>query len=202
MKPFHKNPRQITTKQFSDLGRWMDEFGDLSGIVHDLNSDEIIGGNQRYRIFDLGEYQIKMTWQREEPDRVGTVGEGKIIWHDTEWNYRQVRWTSEKCDQACLIANKAGGDFDFETLANQFELDTVLASGFERWELGLYAPLPTLDDLAKEYGEPKEDSLWPVIRIKVPPEIMQVFQSIMKETPGKTEAEKFTQLLLQVIESE
>lgn len=135
MKLFHKNPRQITTKQFSDLGRWMDEFGDLSGIVHDLNSDEIIGGNQRYRIFDLGEYTIQMTWQREEPDRVGTVGEGKIIWHGIEWNYRQVRWTPEQCDQACLIANKAGGTFDFETLANQFDLSLILASGFTDREL-------------------------------------------------------------------
>ena len=46
MKLYHKNPRQITKKQYSDLETWLRELGDLSGIVHDLNSDEIIGGNQ------------------------------------------------------------------------------------------------------------------------------------------------------------
>lgn len=154
MKQFHKNPRQITTKQFKDLNTWMDEYGDLSGIVHDLNSDEVIGGNQRYTIFDLGTYEIRMEWQKEEPDRVGTVGMGKIIWHETEWTYRQVRWTPEKCDQANLIANKAGGTFDFDILANRFDLPLILSSGFEKFELGLSAhaeSFPPVD--FKEYNE-------------------------------------------------
>ena len=47
MKQFHKNPRQITTKQYSDLETWLKKYGDLSGVVHDLNSDQVIGGNQR-----------------------------------------------------------------------------------------------------------------------------------------------------------
>ena len=36
MKHYHKNPREITTKQFKDLRGWLDELGDLGGIVHDL----------------------------------------------------------------------------------------------------------------------------------------------------------------------
>ena len=47
MKQYHKNPRKITDAQKKALERDLKELGDLSGIVHDVNSDEIIGGNQR-----------------------------------------------------------------------------------------------------------------------------------------------------------
>jgi len=47
-KLYHKNPRQISERQYADLRRWLSEFGDLSGVVHDLNSDEIIVGNLGY----------------------------------------------------------------------------------------------------------------------------------------------------------
>jgi hypothetical protein len=52
MKHYHKNPRQITKKQFADLQDSLKRLGDLSGIVHDLTSDEVIGGNQRMDVFD------------------------------------------------------------------------------------------------------------------------------------------------------
>ena len=45
MKEYHKNPRKITPKQLEQLKANIQELGDLSGIVHDLNTDEIITGN-------------------------------------------------------------------------------------------------------------------------------------------------------------
>lgn len=45
MKAYHKNPRRITGKQVDDLADSLTDLGDLSGIVHDLETDEIIGGN-------------------------------------------------------------------------------------------------------------------------------------------------------------
>ena len=50
MKLATGNPRTITDKQLSDLGNWLEEL-DLSGIVHDLESDEVVGGNQRVELF-------------------------------------------------------------------------------------------------------------------------------------------------------
>jgi len=35
VKPYHKNPRTITDREQADLAKWLDELGDLSGIVHD-----------------------------------------------------------------------------------------------------------------------------------------------------------------------
>jgi len=53
VKHYHKNPRQITDKQLADLDEWLEELGDLFGIVHDLNTDEVISGNQRARMMGL-----------------------------------------------------------------------------------------------------------------------------------------------------
>ena len=80
MKQYHKNPRQITEKQFADLQKWLRELGDLSGIVHDLNTDEIIGGNMRSRVFDVNACQIELTGEAHEPDEQGTVANGFIVW--------------------------------------------------------------------------------------------------------------------------
>lgn len=135
MRQFHKNPRQITTKQYSDLEIWLKKYGDLSGVIHDLNSDQVIGGNQRSRIFNINECKIVMLEEYPQPDEQGTVGWGFIIWQGKKYSYRQVRWTEEVCDQANIIANKAGGTFDFDILANQFDLSLVLASGFTEKEL-------------------------------------------------------------------
>ena len=113
MKQYHKNPRQITAKQFTDLEKWLRELGDLSGIVHNLNTDEIIGGNQRGRIFDINACQIELGEGPHEPDEQGTVAVGFIVWEGNRYAYRQVRWAEKQCEQANIVANKAGGSFDF-----------------------------------------------------------------------------------------
>lgn len=146
MKTYHKNPRQITTKQYSDLERWLRELGDLSGIVHDLNSDEIIGGNQRSRVFDVNACQTEITMQLDAPDEQGTVANGFIIWEGKRYAYRQVRWNAKQCEQANIVANKAGGAWDFDVLANEFEMPELIEWGFSEGELGVGNILPTGDD--------------------------------------------------------
>lgn len=58
MKEYHKNPRKISADQLEQLKANIEELGDLSGIVHDLNSDEIISGNQRSKIIDINNCEI------------------------------------------------------------------------------------------------------------------------------------------------
>ena len=136
-KPYHKNPRQITAKQYEALAIDLAELGDLGGIVHDLNSDEIIGGNQRGRVFDLNACDVVLTEVLPEPDTQGTVAHGYVIWKGAKYAYRQVRWTARQCDRANIVANKRGGTWDFDILADQFEQDDLLAWGFEPFELGI-----------------------------------------------------------------
>lgn len=140
MKTYHKNPRHITDKQLSDLEIWLEELGDLSGIVHDLNTDEIIGGNQRARVFDIlhdNNASITITDTFSPPTHQGTVALGYIQWRGERYTYRQVRWTERQCEQANIVANRAGGQWDFDELANSFEVGELLEWGFEEAELGL-----------------------------------------------------------------
>lgn len=137
MKSYHKNPRTITEKQLTDLERWLRDLGDLSGIVHDLNSDEIVSGNQRGRVFDINKCDIQLANEMVEPNDQGTVALGYIIWEDQRYTYRAVRWTPEQCEQANIVANKAGGTWDFDTLANEFNVDNLLDWGFTDLEFDL-----------------------------------------------------------------
>jgi hypothetical protein len=140
MKTYHKNPRQITERQFKDLEKWLEELGDLGGIVHDLNSDEVIGGNQRARVFDILRQEnapIVLTDEFSPPTRQGTVALGYIQWRGEQYGYRQVRWTARQCEQANVVANRAGGAWDWDVLANEFEMGDLLEWGFKDFELGL-----------------------------------------------------------------
>lgn len=66
----------------------------------------------------------------------------------------------------------------------------------EIWEKeGIFTELPDLEDLKSTYGEPGEDDFYPVIKIKVTPEIKTRFDRIMGVTPGGNETEKFTNLV-------
>ena len=166
MKTYHKNPRQITKKQFSDLETWLAELGDLSGIVHDLNSDEIVSGNMRSRVFNIDECEVEITEQYDQPDIQGTVAHGYVVWQGKKYAYRQVRWTTEQCEKANIIANKAGGDFNFDILGNDFNIDNLLEWGFTNIELGIVDALDYSDlDNELEMLEGMEEV---VILIRVP----------------------------------
>ncbi len=136
-KPYHKNPRQITAKQYEALAIDLAELGDLGGVVHDLNSDEMVGVNQRSRVFDVNDCDVVLTEVLDAPDAQGTVAHGYVLWKGHKYAYRQVRWTPRQAERANIVANKAGGRWDFDILADRFEQDDLLAWGFEPFELGL-----------------------------------------------------------------
>lgn len=150
VKGYHKNPRYITKHQYTVLSESLKKYGDISGIVHDLNSNEIISGNQRNSIIDLEQCEITIVEQYETPTDVGTVALGYIIWNGEKYNYRQVRWTKEQCEAANIAANKVGGEFDFEILANEFPVEILFENGFEEKDF--------FGKAQKEKTRPVEDS--------------------------------------------
>lgn len=121
MKPYYKNPRKITPEQRERLEGWMDELGDLGGVVHDLESDQIIGGNQRSGVMDINECEIELAHEYDEPDAQGTVALGYVLWREQRFSYRAVRWTAEQCEKANIVANAAGGDWDIAMLLAEFD---------------------------------------------------------------------------------
>ena len=157
-KEFHKNPRTISEKQYKLLGDSLDELGDLSGIVHNLNTNEIISGNQRTKFFKANEFELEITERYPKPSRTGTLAIGFIIHKGEKYSYRAVKWTPEQSEKANIIANKVGGKFDYDILANQFEMHNLLSWGFDQKEFGIQVDIEPIDISQNETpGDPSAD---------------------------------------------
>lgn len=114
LKPFEKNPRRMTEKGMADLNKSLDKFGLADPII--INTDgEIIGGHARY--FALKEKNHTESINVIIPDRKLTEDEVK------ELNVR--------------LNKNIAGEWEFDILANEFELDMLLDSGFVMGELGM-----------------------------------------------------------------
>ncbi len=114
--PYVANPRQITEKQAKDLKASLAKFGLADPLIINTNN-ELIGGHQRKKILEtlLGvapDFEIDV----RVPDRELSIDEAR------ELNVR---------------LNKNAGQWDFDILANNFELDDLLEWGFEKSELDL-----------------------------------------------------------------
>lgn len=116
IEQYFKNPRIWTEEARAKLKANLQELGDISGIVHDLNSNEILCGNFRSDTINISKCDFEITKRFDKPDAQGTVALGYVVWEGNRYNYRQVEWTSEQCEKACLTANALGGDWDYEAL--------------------------------------------------------------------------------------
>ncbi len=127
---YHKNPRTITEEQQTQLKKWIVEFGDLSGIVINISTGEKICGNQRGDAININDCEIEIAKRYDTPDSVGTVAEGFVLFEGTRLNYREVEWDDRRAEQANIIANKAGGNWDWQILTEDFEINDLLEWGF------------------------------------------------------------------------
>lgn len=134
MKEYHKNPRKITADELNDLKKNIEELGDLSGIIHDITTDEIIGGNQRSKVININNCDIEIITKYDKPDRQGTIAYGYVIWQGQKLNYRQVAWSEKQREKANITANKLGGNFDLNLLKN-FSKQDLIEWGFDNSEL-------------------------------------------------------------------
>jgi len=132
---YKKNPRKISGEELDDLKVWLERYGDLSGIVLNKTTNQIIAGNQRCKAINFSECEIVYTNKYQEPTMTGTIAEGYVIWNGEKYNYRETMWTELEESRACIIANKAGGSWDFDLLKVNFEYEELLNCGFRFDEL-------------------------------------------------------------------
>lgn len=146
LKPAGYNPRKISDRQLEMLKKSMHEFGDLSGIVRNRRTGNLIGGHQRLKHF-------QSSWEiQAQPaeDAVGTVAAGFIKTPFGDWTYREVDWDETKEKGANIAANQQGGEFDMAMLRELLiELDTgafdMDLTGFDAKEI---------EDLMTQYAPP------------------------------------------------
>lgn len=112
--PYDKNPRQMTEKQVNDLKASLEKFNFVE--IPAINTDNtILAGHQRLKIMQLlgrGEEEVDV----RVPDQPLTEAEVK------EYNIR---------------SNKNTGGWDFDILANSFEVEDLISWGFTDEELSI-----------------------------------------------------------------
>ncbi len=112
LKPYHKNPRNITEQGLKDLNKSIDKFGLAEPII--INTDlVIIGGHAR--------------WQTLQQQGV----------KECDCYIPNRKLNSKEVEELNIRLNKnIAGLWDFDMLANEFELNELLEWGFNERELG------------------------------------------------------------------
>lgn len=101
-----KNPRKLSKEQYRGIKACIDKFGLIDKPI--VNTDfTIIGGHQRVRILiDKGVKEVECY----VPDELLSIRE---------------------CEELALSLNRKTADWDWDMLANEFDFETLLASGFD-----------------------------------------------------------------------
>ncbi len=110
LKPAEYNPRLITDEKLNMLKESIEEFGDLSGVVFNRLTGNLVGGHQRLKCMSADSKIHKK--DLKEKTKTGTVAEGSILVNGETWKYREVEWDLRREKKANLAANKHGGDWD------------------------------------------------------------------------------------------
>ena len=112
---YFKNPRHITETEFKQLKKSLDTFGLIDKpIINADAANTIIGGHQRKHVLEAnGETECEC-WV---PDR---------------------ELTEREVEELNIRLNKNTGQWDFDVLANEFELDDLLEWGFSEMEFGIH----------------------------------------------------------------
>lgn len=112
------NPREISPQDFKMLKNSIKKFGDLSGVVRNIQTNNLVGGHQRIAAFkEMQNPTIVVEETLPAANSVGTVARGYVLLGDEKYTYREVDWPLQKEMQANLAANRIQGKFVQDKLA-------------------------------------------------------------------------------------
>lgn len=114
LKSNPKNPRTISPEALASLKISLKKFGDLSGVVYNRRTDQLVGGHQRVKIF-----------QDTNPLIITTdTGISYFEYEGNKFTYREVDWSEAMEAQANITANnpELQGQFDLDLLPEIIEL--------------------------------------------------------------------------------
>jgi DNA modification methylase len=120
LKANPKNPRTISKADYAALKKSIEKFGDLSGIVFNITTGQLVGGHQRTQAFLEvgGNKKIIYAWNTpDNPNNVGTVAYGHVDIAGEHFTYREVKWPLEREMAANIAANRIQGNWDMDLLA-------------------------------------------------------------------------------------
>lgn len=117
LTPASYNPRKISGHDLKSLVDSIGKFGDMSGLVFNRKTGNIVGGHQRRKAYQKLGGSITIDQSLDEPSSSGTVAYGHVTVGDERFVYRVVEWDLEKEKLANLAANRIQGEWDDQKLA-------------------------------------------------------------------------------------
>jgi hypothetical protein len=179
--PWEHNPKQLTEEQGEALRVSIDKFG-LALPLLISPDDDIYDGHQRQALME----------------QMSDYGPDAVV--DVRVSSRQLTWDEQRELVIRLRENQAG--WDFAALGNIYDVEELTQWGFPEWKIADFLPdsVPSLDDLASEYGDPEERDFWPYIRVQVSPETNELWLSFMNQLPGDDEAQK-AQIIIESVDA-
>ena len=124
--PWDKNPRSLSEDQAEKLQESLDKFGLVDPPI--INTDNlIIGGHQRSKVMGLME-----KFGNDAKIDVRVPSRNLTDWEVEELNIR---------------LNKNTGSWDFDVLASDFNVESLMDWGFKPYELGLEAEEIDYDEI-------------------------------------------------------
>ena len=128
LSPQENNPRKITKKQKEQLAKSIETFGVAEPICIS-KTGIILGGHQRYRILKASRVKEVPCWECQEDLNIAEIAE------------------------LTIRLNQNRGDWDYDLLANQFDVTDLLDWGFDISEL----------ELEEDPGQKKEPESFQII---------------------------------------
>jgi hypothetical protein len=121
----------------------MERFGDLSGLVFNVRSGELVTGHQRKDLLPL---DAPLEDFREASDDVGTVGYGYVIAQGRRWHVRFVDWDPDTQRDANVSANNRhiAGEFTNDLRDILKSLETEMPDVYDQTMMA-----PLLEDLGR-----------------------------------------------------
>jgi hypothetical protein len=146
LKPAEYNPREITDDALLGLGYSIEEFGDVSGIVINKRTGNLVSGHQRVKALQDKYGDLKITRINNEVVKDASV----IVTPENIFLIREVDWPIEKEKAANLAANNShiSGDFTPELADILGEIKANSPELYERLQfepLELDVPLVEID---------------------------------------------------------
>ena len=129
--PTSYNPRKLSKDQYADLKNSLHKFGLAELPVVNLNTNQILAGHMRIQVL--------------------TDMHGKD--HEIEVRVPNQELDKNSCDEYIIRSNKSGGEWDWDIMANNFDIEELKDWGFKDFELSFFEddPLAEMDkdDLTK-----------------------------------------------------
>lgn len=162
LKGDNRNPRVITSRELKKLDDSINRWGDLSGIVFNVHTQQLISGHQRMKT--IKGRPTKLQRHEQPKDKYGTVATGYVLYKGAKGDtikipYREVDWNSKEEQWAANIAaNASGGSFDQSKLGailadlkkSSFDIEST---NLDNWDANMALRRAGVDAMTKKLGK-------------------------------------------------